>query len=344
MDQETFFLDKENYESQYKPPLKNYNFKDAIQFAIILPFEIPLTNNSIVSIKEKNSVLNYHFSRIEEGKAYTAGALQGEGAPLRFFLTRVEMTLFTEKNYYMFNQKEFSDIFNLLLDNLNIYITALQIKGKDIELYRLTQEMLEPSCFYRVVKLENGLFEKKKEGLFLLHMNVVDEKNSISAERNLEIINFAMALKNKENPFVLTEELMLNAMRSYKNGFHKESILHAQTSIETFLRTLFSECLKIEGANQQKIEKIQKETNYITMVKREFSKRIGGSWDITNERNEVGNWYKNCYELRNKIIHSGYDPTKIEADLGLSSARNLRTFVFNRIKNTTKYKSLLMFL
>ncbi|MEC1526225.1 hypothetical protein P9D43_30110 [Neobacillus niacini] len=204
--------------------------------------------------------------------------------------------------------------------------------------------MLEPVSLYRLIKLSNNKFVEFSTGLLILQMNLVYEKELISHETNSKIIQFAHRIKNNENPFVLTEELMLNAKRSYINGFYKECILHAQSSVETLLRTLFSEFLKLEGHSVQEVERIQSETSFLTMVKREFSKRIGGSWDISNNRKEIGSWYKRCYELRNKIIHAGYDPTHSEVDQGLYSANNLRFFVIDRLKKSKKYSNILLYL
>lgn len=44
-----------------------------------------------------------------------------------------------------------------------------------------------------------------------------------------------MFIKNDKNPFVLSEELMLEAKDSFSEGHYKEAVINAQTSIETFL-------------------------------------------------------------------------------------------------------------
>lgn len=344
MEEKNFILDEISYEKYYKPVFRtDFNFKTAIQFSIILPFQIPYPDSSLVSFQEDISVLCYHFMHIEKEMEYTAGSLNG-GTAINYFVTRVEMTFFTNQIYYIFSEDVLTNVFDKLLHGLNNFITAIMIKKKDIDLYKISKEMLEPSCLFRSLKLGVGIFEEGGLGLFTLHLNVAYKKSVLDLKYQNEIINYANVIKDNINPFILTEELMLNARRSFKQGFYKETILNAQTSVETFLRTLFSECLRIEGLTQEKIEAIQEGTNFITMVKREFSTRLGGSWDINNERKDVGNWFKNCYELRNKIIHAGYEPSFKEVDQGLGAALNLRIFAHDRLKKSKKYQSILEFL
>lgn len=345
MKESSFFIDEESYLRNYKPVFHEcYKFKHAVQFLITLPYQLPFPNNSIVSFQdEENYVLSYNFLHVEKEKKYSAGA-DDDGVTIEYYETRVEMTYFTNKIYYFFSEDELSDIFNDLIKGLNYFITTFLIKNKDLDIHKISKEMLEPFCLNRVIKIEDDVFKEEKEGVFILHLNVAHKKDIIPIDKQNEIVNYLNVIKNNVNPFVLSEDLMLSARRNFNRGFYKESILDAQSSIETFLRTLFSECLNIEGSTEEEISSIQEATSYITMVKREFSKRIGGTWDITNERQEVGNWYKRCYEIRNKIIHAGYSPSFSEVDNGLAAAKKLQEYVYNRIKKSKKFKSLLEFL
>ncbi|WP_157411886.1 hypothetical protein [Neobacillus niacini] len=127
----SFFLNQETYESNFKQLIYQYkNIRNAIQFGIILPFQLPLPDCSIVSFKEDNYILSYFFSHIEQEKKYTAGDLEETGQSFRYFSTRVEMTFFSEKYYYLLSEFELSNVFNLLLETLNFYITAIQINKK----------------------------------------------------------------------------------------------------------------------------------------------------------------------------------------------------------------------
>ncbi|MDO9531678.1 MAG: hypothetical protein Q7O12_06055 [Deltaproteobacteria bacterium] len=50
-------------------------------------------------------------------------------------------------------------------------------------------------------------------------------------------------------------------------------------------------------------------------------------------RQEVVNWYLNCYLLRNKVIHEGYNNvTRVEAEQALNSTESAITFIFELAK------------
>jgi len=342
MHKENFFLNSDTYENNYKPVFdeKKYNFKSVIQYLIVLPYELALSENCIISLPEKNEVYCFNFKRLEKEKSYSAGG-EGEPGKIPFNETCVEMSLFTEKIYYL-TEKIGSEIFDRLLEYLNYIITSYLIKTKQEDIYIISKEMLEPFSLSRHVNIPD--FNTISNNLLFLHPNIVYQKEMLDIEKQSEIVRYSTVVKDNSNPFLLSEELMINARRDFKRGFYKETILNAQTSVETLLRILFQEILKIEGLSDEEIETKQQNLGFITMVKKEFSSRIGGSWDIKNTRKEVGNWHENCYLLRNRIAHGGYQPNFVETDRGIYSADKLRVFLVKRIRKTSKFKGIAEYL
>ncbi|MFB6800464.1 hypothetical protein ACFCVU_04470 [Peribacillus butanolivorans] len=337
MDKE-HFLSPDTFEEYYKPVFnktRNYKLREVIQFLIVLPFELALSENSIISFLEENEIYCFSFCRQEKETSYSAGGKVDSKIP--YYVTCVEMSLFTEKVYFL-NEKLRSVIFDSMLKYLNYVIISYLIKTKQVDVYKISREMLEPSSLSRHLMIPE--FKIKDEILFFLHLNLVTQKELIDMDKQGEIVQFTNVIKDQINPFILSEELMMSARRNIQLGFYKETIINAQTSIETLLRTLYMELLKIEGIPVEEIEKKQKVVGFITMVKKEFSTRIGGSWDVTNTRKEVGNWHENCYELRNRIIHGGYQPDYSETIMGIHSAQKLREYVVERLKRTPKFKVL----
>ncbi len=88
-------------------------------------------------------------------------------------------------------------------------------------------------------------FKIKDKILFFLHLNLVTQKELIDMDKQGEIVQFTNVIKDQINPFILSEELMMSARRNIQLGFYKETIINAQTSIETLLRTLYMELLKL---------------------------------------------------------------------------------------------------
>lgn len=343
MEQKHFSLNQESYEKNYKPGFNKdgqYNFKSVIQFLIVLPYELALSEDSIMSFPEEKEVYCFSFSRFEKEKSYSAGASK-HSPSISYYESIVEMSLFTEKVYYL-NENEASEVFDRLLKHLNHIVTAYLMKTKQTDVYRLSREMLEPFSLCRQVAIED--FMEQNSLLFFLHPNVVYKKETLDFPKQSEVFNFTIVVKKQENPFLLTEELMINGRRNIRSGFYSETVLHAQTSVETFLRTLYGEMLKIEGLTETEVSIKQGELGFITMVKREFSNRIGGSWNIKSPRKEVGFWHDNCYKLRNRVIHGGYQPSFSETSQAIDAAQKLREFVVGRLKRSQKFKELAQYL
>ena len=53
---------------------------------------------------------------------------------------------------------------------------------------------------------------------------------------------------------------------------------------------------------------------YKSMLIRELADRLGGSWDLTRTESPIGQYWSDLYELRNRIIHAGYEPHDGDAE------------------------------
>ena len=342
LNEELFLLDKEKYEHHYKPTFKRSDFspKYVIDYLITLPFELAFPNNMIISFFEDNEFYCFNFNKIERKKYYSTSK-ENKGIPIEFFITSVEMSLFTSKVYYLTDDK-CSKLFDQLLVYLNRIIISYLVKTKQEDVYQVSKEMLEPHTICKHLSIPD--FNEITVSILLLHSDIVYKKESLSFEMQREIVEYSNIVKDNLNPFLLTEELMVNARRSFKKGFYKQTILNAQTSVETFIRTLYSEILKIEGASIDQIQDIQEGTSFIAIVKKELPKRIGGSWNIKSTKKEVGNWYNYCYKLRNRIAHGGYQPTFKETEIGMYASHDLRRFIVKRLNKTIKFASISQYL
>ena len=112
--------------------------------------------------------------------------------------------------------------------------------------------MLQTATYYRLISI--GKWITKEEGVFIIHKNIPYIQEKISNKLIIDIIKFQEIYKNKENHFMLSEELVLNAIRNFKNGFYKEAIFFIQTSIETFINNIYILFLIEEGLTKEEAE------------------------------------------------------------------------------------------
>ena len=72
------------------------------------------------------------------------------------------------------------------------------------------------------------------------------------------------------------------------------------------------------------------------VLKREFSSRLGGIWDLTNTNSPLKDWHDNCYQRRNRIIHGGYFPNNSETKESLACAENAIKYIAGLVKQKKK--------
>jgi len=168
--------------------------------------------------------------------------------------------------------------------------------------------------------------------MLLLHPNIAYKKTLLSIEEANEIIWYANVINQEWNPFTLALELKLNASRYFINGQFREAVLYCQTAFETFLRTLLSELFKEEGKTSDELDATFEKYGFMGVLKREFSSRLGGTWDLTNSTTPLKEWHDNCYKRRNRIIHGGYLPDNSETEESLACAENAMNYVAGLLK------------
>ncbi len=313
---------------------KHFTPKYLVQFPILLPYHMPFKNGTCVTlINAKNSACTYHFYAITTVHHVSASVLTPDSIKVPIHKTRVEMIFVTDKKIRK-SEKLLTDVFDMLLEGLNLVLIAYQIQTKDIDVHRISKEMIQFGSMYRIIPVQR--WHKFIHGLFLVHFDVPYSRGVLSKEITEKIIWYANVINQQWNPFMLSEEFALGARRNIKDGFYKESVLYAQMSIETFLRALFVQLLLSEGKVLAEAESINENIPFMQMVKREFNIRLGGRWNAKSVRSKLGRWYKCTYRIRNKIVHTGYSPTYSETKKALSAAGGFRSYVISLTKRQKK--------
>lgn len=325
---EFYFLNSEVYAKDFLPIYQNYDItpKKIFQSAVILPFHIPIKSGTCITMAlDDNLAFTLVFGSANTTSRFNAGIIRSEAFEIPISKTVAELNLVTntDKFHESEGQEGFdlmSFLFDLCIEKLNFFITSYLITTKDTSIHQVSIKMFEVGSMFRFIKPDTWSYEI---GLFLFHGNIPYQKTEISFEETQKVIWYANVINQKWNPFILPEELMLNAKRNFATGFYREAIIYSQTAFETFARTLLSEFYKREGKSETELNQTFENFGFIGVLKREFHVRIGGKWDITDDSTDLGIWYRDCYMRRNRIIHGGYNPSYDDASLAIGSADNI---------------------
>ena len=332
-----FTLNKNEYEEYFVPLLQeiNFNAKRIIQFGIMLPFFLripPLERYTSFSANEFLKSFSFlHFEYEQPLFCGMINPINELASNNKVGVTRVEMTYIDENVDIEMTQDALSNIFNMLLKDLNMILDAYELEVRNGFVYNLSREMFEPMCIWRAIDNE---WETNKNGMFILHhrANTGLRENFLNGTHLRNIGNNFGLIGANVNPFVLSELLVNVSRRMMTQGQYKEAVIFIQTSIEIFLSNLLIEFLKHEGEKDEESKNKVSELPFLSIIKKEMAIRLGGSWDITKIGSELNIWYEKTYRIRNKIIHSGYQPTFDEVNEAMHSAGNFQKFILTQLK------------
>lgn len=332
---EFYFLNKESYPNDFLPIYKkgDINPSRIFQSAVILPFHIPIKSGTCVTmILDEETAFTLVFGEVNSTNKFTAGIVQNKLFEIPVSKTVAEFNLISSNEvFHKDSEKEAFDLlsylFDLCIEKLNFFITSYLITTKDTSVHQVTIKMFEVASTFRFINPFNWEY---KIGLFLFHGNASYKKEELSLEETHKVIWYANVINQEWNPFILPEELMLNAKRNFNEGLNKEAIIYSQIAFETFLRTLLTEFYKEEGKTMEEVDQTYDTYGFMGVLKREFHPRIWGHWDMTDESTDIGVWYRDCYTLRNRVIHSGLIPTHEQVDLAIGSSDHMISTILDR--------------
>ncbi len=331
--EKNFLIGEDLFYSQIKPLYKNAKFdiNRFLEFEISLPFQLALEDKSLFSFKKENCILHYFYKTHEREEVI----VEHEDLFVKKHYTSVIVAISYNFDEYKNDTNEAiqNKLFDYSLEELNKQIIAYSNYTKDDSCFRLSKEMLFPIILMNLVNLE---VIKNEMSIFMLHMDVPYKKESLKNEDIYNWLRIYNVYNENLNPLVHSESYVLKARRKFREGFYDEAVISIQTSIEVLIRIIYREVLICSGISEIEVEKILEDESFMSIVKKQLAKYIGGTWDITREETPIYNWYNDTYNMRNKIVHGGYFPTFKETDNAISAATEFREYIFNRIREKKK--------
>ena len=211
-----FALNRDSYATYFEPMYKKENLapRTLVQFPVLLPFHVPVVYGTRLTMFLGDGIAHtYHFSTVEMVRDMNPnpGVATSKPIVLPVIRSRVEMICATTDVPIGTPGDYMTGYFDQLLTTLNHLLMAYLIFLKDVNVYRVTKEMLQPTCLTRVTNVENW---QTTDGLFMLHVNVPYDRPALTEDQHLRLCWLAHVVRKELNPFVIAEELLLNARRT----------------------------------------------------------------------------------------------------------------------------------
>jgi hypothetical protein len=67
-------------------------------------------------------------------------------------------------------------------------------------------------------------------------------------------------------------------------------------------------------------------------MRREFPKRLGGNWSFASP-GALREWLVGTVRIRNRVVHAGYEPTRLQTESAIQRVLDLQTFLLDALAN-----------
>lgn len=157
-------------------------------------------------------------------------------------------------------------------------------------------------------------------------------------------LNGVVDLQGQAHPFTKHRELHDEAMHRWSRGDVGAAVVALQTSIES---ELFRVCFMLrldEGATSEELDRwLAKDWYFKSIVTKDLPGRLGGAWDVTDTESPVGRYWRDLYQLRNRMVHSGLEPSYGQTVSAFNACDGLQSHLIDRLyTNARRYPRTLL--
>lgn len=137
-------------------------------------------------------------------------------------------------------------------------------------------------------------------------------------------------------PFAPYLDFTREAAIAVRNGNWLVASVLTGAAAEAFLRELHATLMWDEGLEPKDAADEIKKARLITyLVSSRFHSRLGGIWKLKGE-GPIADWRRDVADLRNRVIHTGYEPDETDVYKACAATDSLKAYVGTLLKNRTK--------
>jgi hypothetical protein len=175
--------------------------------------------------------------------------------------------------------------------------------------------------------------------LVLDHINIPDAAQGEELEGSDEArLTYFGDLLNMRSPLFFWLERFVEARRALKvEGQYGAAVTLSNTASEVLLDGLLAALYWEMEKDPAEVASVFTEGQLAKRVKSKFAELLGGRW-VLDGNEPVAEWFHKCYRLRHKVVHGGYAPSRLEAQVALDAVISLSMYCWDRLaENRKKY-------
>ncbi|MEU0451012.1 hypothetical protein [Streptomyces tendae] len=182
---------------------------------------------------------------------------------------------------------------------------------------------------------ENGfrVSEWDDAGVLMLdHANMSDHApgGEVSPEDDGRI-DLCRYMLSQGSPLFLWKERYVEARTAlYREGKYGAAVTLSNTASEVLLDGLLELLYWESGKKPEDVASVFAEGRLARRVKSNFCEMLGGNWSL-DSKGPVATWFHKCYRLRHRVVHGGYNPTRLEAQTAIEATFSLSQYCWDRL-------------
>lgn len=347
LDLDDHYVFGKDYLDNHYEIFKDLNPKFLFQFGIIIPFDLPFQNKEFSIgkfISEDNKCLiTFIFTSIEEQGYFYAGFLPSQRCEYPSVKTRCEITfsfqkpiisisgtnfdikdnmltvrdskkgiISSEQFYKSVNNvfKIFDELRNISLYELSCLIMAYSIVSTDISVKPLTSDDIEFLSHFRGIEVSTW---KTFNWMHLHNFEKFPDEKKEPVSNEVFSRSLAFAHEFYTNQFLNYFYHINLSEYAISQGNKTNALIELNVAIEVLIDSIITLYWENEEGLSSNDSNSRLETiSYKRRLTSIMQTIIGGNWDVTDDKSEFSVWFNKSYNLRNRIIHAGYDASKSE--------------------------------
>lgn len=173
---------------------------------------------------------------------------------------------------------------------------------------------------------QSGAVERKT---YLIHERNIDRPRQPIGQAEADVAMWVSAAA--ENPMFRVMVFLTSAHQAAYRGEFTHAVVDAGTSVEMLMAAAFRFAAPEHGYSGKKMQNVLATTGFKNLLIDHCAGLFGYAKDLDRSSDALGVWWQTGYELRNRVVHAGEEPTEDETLDAVKAAEALFRDLGNRL-------------
>jgi hypothetical protein len=216
--------------------------------------------------------------------------------------------------------------------HLRVYLAAAATEHGDPELRPVTIEDLPAMVFGYGTDVPHDASDQVavEQRTYVVHERSIDRPRAPLGPAEEQVAMWVSAAA--DNPMFRVMVFLTSAHQAQYRGEFTHAVVDAGTSIEMLMAAAFQFAAPEQGYDDQKVANILENPSLRNLLEHHCAPLFGYDPDLEHSRDALGDWWQTGYALRNRVVHSGEEPTEDETHDAVWAADTLFRELGDRLR------------